>query len=327
VARAKSVQSIYDLAEQTGVSASTVSRVLNGRYGIGDATRQKVLLAARAAGFRPRMTARNLTIALVIDRSQFASFGGFVSTLINDLVKVLSRHDVAVELITERSFSRLRGRLVDGVLAMAWDDATLDELLALPDIPVVTLNRMDAPSLSAVASDHRQQGEMAANFFQAHGHRRLAMISEERGNWGSQQRAEGFTAALKQHGLDINDECIQFTDHQPMYGVLRRLVAGWHPTGIFVAGEDMGLEASYIVRQVLGLKIPEDISLIGMESAKVSQFLFPPMTTLCQPMELLAEKAMEVLLAQISASEKAPVQVMLENTLIERESVLTLASD
>ncbi len=324
MARVKPVHSIYDLADQMGVSASTVSRVLNGRHGIGEATRKRVLLAARTAGFRPRMTARNLTIALVIDRSQFASSGGFISMLVNDLVKAISRRDVAVELVTERSFGRIRGRLVDGIVAMAWDDSTIEELRALPDIPIVLINRMDDPTLSAVASNHLLQGEMAAEYFYKHGHRRVAMICEEQNNWGTRQRSEGFLKTLKKRGMDISDETIQFTDHQPMYGVLQHLTTGLKPTAIFVAGEDMGLEASYITRQVLGLRIPEDISFMGMEAAKVSQFLFPPMTTLCQPVEQLVEKAMDVLLQQMESQDRTPTHLRLENVMIERASVQTL---
>jgi DNA-binding LacI/PurR family transcriptional regulator len=320
------LQSIYDLADRVGVSASTVSRVLNGRDGIGEATRQRVLSAARAAGFRPRMTARSLTVALVVDRNQFVTFGGFVSTLMSHVVHVLARHDVAVELITEHSFARLRDRLIDGVLAMAWDDSTIEELRKLPDVPVVTMNRMDTSEFSAVATNHRRQGEMAVDYLYGRGHRRIAMVSEERDNWGSLERVAGFSAAMKRNGLEMAPDCVVFTDHQPMYGVMRRLLTGYNPTALFVAGEDLGLEASYILRDVLGLKVPRDMSLLGMESSKVSQFLAPPMTTLCQPLEELAERSLEVLLQQMDGRKAAPQRVILENTLIERESVATLTA-
>jgi DNA-binding LacI/PurR family transcriptional regulator len=137
---------------------------------------------------------------------------------------------------------------------------------------------------------------------------------------------EGFTAALKAAGLPVDDRCIAFTDHQPMYGVLRRLVNDFNPTAIFVAGEDMGLEASYILRDVLGLKIPQDVSLLGMESAKVSQFLAPPMTTLCQPLEELARRSMDLLLHRIGARLGKPEQIILDSTLIERESVAAVSN-
>jgi len=321
------LQSIYDLANRTGVSASTVSRVLNGRQGIGTATRRKVLSVARAAGFRPRMTARQSTVAVVIDRYQFSSFGGFISTLLSHLVDVLSGQDVALELMTQNNLDRLQERLVDGVLAMAWDDSTIAAIRKLPEIPVVTLNRMDVEDFSAVATDHRRQAEIAVEYLASRGHRRIAMLGEERDNWGALQRVEGFTAAMKVRGIEFDDRALVFTDHQPIYGVMTRLMSGLNPTAIFVAVEDLALEASYILRDVLHLRVPQDVSLVGMESPKVSQFLAPPMTTLRQPLDELASKSVELLLAQMGHGHGAaagPKRIMLDNTLIERETVATL---
>lgn len=318
-------QSIYELAAQTGVSASTVSRVLNGRQGIGEATRRKVLALARAQGFRPRMVARRVTAAVVVDRYQFASLGGFVSTLLSHLVEMLSKRQVAVELLTQYNLDRLQEGLVDGVLAMAWDDSTIEAIRKLPRIPVVTLNRMDIPDFSAVATDHRRHAEVAVNYLHGRGHRRIAMLGEERNNWGAKERVEGFTSALKGKGLAMDERSIVFTDHQPIYGVVGRLMTGLKPTAIYVAVEDLALEASYILRDVLGLRIPQDVSLIGMESAKVSEFLAPPMTTLRQPLDELAEQSVELLLSLIESKESAaPQRVMLDSKLIERESVSTV---
>jgi DNA-binding LacI/PurR family transcriptional regulator len=323
--RTKALQSIYELADELGVSTTTVSRVLNGRPGIGEATRKRVLSVARRARFRPRMTARQVTVAVVIDRHQFATFGGFVSSLLSHLVQMLAGQDVAVELVTERNLDRLHERLIDGVLAMAWDDSTIEAMRKLPEIPVVTLNRMDVADFSAVATDHRAQADMAVQYLYSHGHRRIAMVCEERDNWGSRQRVEGFNAAFQQAGLTVDEQAIVFTDHQPTYGVLRRLMSSLNPTAIFVAAEDLDLEVSYILRDVLGLRVPEDVSVVGMESSRVSQFLAPPMTTLCQPLEELANKAMALLLQQMAKGARSPEQVVLPNTLIERESVATLA--
>ncbi len=319
----RSYQSIYELAEEMNVSPSTVSRVLNQRGGIGEATRQKVLAAARRTGFRPRTTVRQHTVAIVVDRSQFSTFGGFVSTIVAQLMQVISQEGLIVELVSERSFARLHDHLVDGVLALAWDDATIAELRTLPDIPVVTINRMDVPDFSAVATNHLQQAQKAVTYLHGRGHRRIAMLGEERNNWGSQQRVEGFTQAMTTAGLPVDDHAIVFTDHQPMYGVLRRLVSGYNPTAIFVAGEDMALEASYILRDVLGLKIPHDISLLGMESPKVSQFLAPPMTTLSQPLDQVAAMALQVLKERMGKGRGTAQRIMLDNSLIERESVAT----
>ena len=317
-------QSIYDLADQVGVSASTVSRVLNGRRGIGDETRHLVLHAARASGFRPRMAARPLTVAVVIDRNQYAAFGGFISSLLSHIVQTLTPHDVAVKLVTEHSLKGLSDRLVDGILAMAWDDSTIAELRKMPKVPVVTINRIEN-DFSAVVTNHRSQGEQAVAYLNGHGHRRLAMICEERNNWGSLQRIGGFIDEVKSRGLEIGNEAIVSMDHQPMYGVLRRLMNSWNPSALYVAGEDLTLEVCYILTNVMGLKIGKDVSLLGMESCKISQFMAPPITTLCQPLDELARVAIDVLQRQMNAEHQRPEHVVLNSTMIERESVSVLA--
>lgn len=320
-------QSIYELAAQTGVSASTVSRVLNGRHGIGEATRRKVLSLARAQGFRPRMVARRVTVAVVVDRFQFASLGGFVSSLLSNLVEMLSKRQIAVELLTQHNLERLQEGLVDGILAMAWDDSTIEAIRKLPKVPVVTLNRMDIADFSAVGTNHRGQAQAAVEYLRGRGHRRIAMLGEERNNWGSIQRVEGFTEAMMSGGLPLDDRAIVFTDHQPIYGVVGRLMSGLKPTAIYVAAEDLALEASYILRDVLGLKVPQDVSLIGMESPKVSEFVAPPMTTLRQPLDELSEQSVELLLKLIEAKQPTtPQRILLDNKLIERESVSTLSA-
>src|ERR1700735_3589252 len=110
----KPMQSIYDLAMDIGVSPRTVSRVLNQRGRIAPATRQRVLASARAAGFRPRMMARQTTLALVMDRQHYANAtDGFIPLLLSALVGVLSGQEVAVTLFTEQNLNRLHDCHVD----------------------------------------------------------------------------------------------------------------------------------------------------------------------------------------------------------------------
>jgi LacI family transcriptional regulator len=261
----------------------------------------------------------------VIDRLRYATSGGFISSLLSCLVESLSKQEVAVELVTQHNLERLDSRLIDGVLAIAWDDSTVELLRGLQSTPVVAINRLDVPEFSTVVTDHRRHGEMAVDYLVARGHRRIAMVCEERNNWGTQQRIEGFTSRLADHGIGMDHCPIGFTDHQPMYGLLRRLTSVSNPTAIFIANEDLGLEASHILPHVLGIRIPQDVSLLGMESTRVSQFVAPPMTTICQPLDELAERALELLLSQVRGKESGESsQVMLESRLIERESVATI---
>jgi len=323
----KPMHSIYELAISSGVSPSTVSRVLNQRGRIAPATREKVLANARAAGFRPRMIARQTTLALVMDRQHYAnSTDGFIPLLLSGLVGVLAGQDVAVSLFTEQNLNQLQNCHIDGVLALAWDDLTINILLGLKNVPIVTLNRMDVPAFSGVATDHYSDGERAVEFLYSKGHRRMAMLCEERENWGSRQRAEGFFGKLKSLGIEADERLVAYTDHQPIYGQLRRLTS-LKPSALFIANESLGIEALYVLRDVLNLKVPEDISIIGMESTRVSQFLYPPLTTFHQPLEELGSAGVSLLLRQIQEGTEQSVHLMLKNRLIERESVATIVCD
>jgi DNA-binding LacI/PurR family transcriptional regulator len=315
----KSYRSIYELAEQTGVSASTVSRVLNRRGRISQDTRQKVLAAAREARFRPRMSARGTTIAVVMDRMRFVTFGGFVACLLTHVVDELARHSVSVEVFSEHNFNTLSERFVDGVLAMTWDADTVERLHTLQGVPIVLFNRMDVPEFSAVATDHRAGGKMVAQHLLERGHRRIAFLAEER-DWGAMERLQGYRNALVAHGLELPDELIAFSQHQPLYGLLPRLMSH-EPTALFIAGEDIALESAYILQAVLGVRIPEDVSVVGLENAKVSQFVTPTHTTLVQPLDKMAGEALRILLEQIESSSLDPIHVTLANQLIERDSV------
>ncbi len=317
-----SLNSIYDLAKKTGVSVSTVSRVMNQRGRISLETRQRVLAAARAAGFRPRMSARQITVAVVLDRMRYVTFGGFVSSLLTHVVDCLSKQDVAVEIYTENSVERLGSRFIDGVLAMSWDDPTIDKLRKLRGVPVVLINRLDIPTLSAVATDHAQGGRLVADYLLQRGHRRIAFLTEE-SDWGARERMVGLTASLQAAGLNLDSELVGFTQHQPLYGVLRRIIAH-KPTAIFLAGEDLALEASFILTEVLGVAVPRDLSVVGIENAKVSQFVRPPHTALCQPLDRLAEAGIHLLMEHIASHDPSPRRTLLDNTLLERESVATL---
>jgi DNA-binding LacI/PurR family transcriptional regulator len=315
-------KSIYELAQRTGVSASTVSRVLNQRGRISLATRRKVLAAARAGHFRPRVAARGINVGVVMDRAGFLTFGGFLASLLACVLEELARQNVTVQVFTEKNVGTLGECFVDGVLAMTWDAATVEQLRRLAGVPVVLLNRMDVPEFSAVATDHQADGRIVAEYLLARGHRRMAFLAEEH-DWGAAQRLAGYRQVLAKAGCELGDELVAFSEHQPLYGLLGRLMAQG-PTAVFLAGEDIALESAHILASVLGARIPQDISVVGLENRKVSQFLTPPHTTLAQPMDRLAREALRLLLQHVETGSGEPLRVTLDNELIERESVRAL---
>ena len=311
--------SIYDLAEKTGVSVGTVSRVLNNRQGVAADTRRIVLEAARLAKFKPRMAGRQTTVAVVSDRVQYVTFGGYLSWLITYVVDALVKHDIAVELYTEHNVNTLGQRLVDGVLAFTWDYSTEVKIRNLQDVPVVFINRADLPEYSSVVSNHYQSGVLATEHLLDFGHKRIAFISEGHA-WGDKERIRAFQDSLAKRGIEADESLIAISEHRPLYGVLQKIMEQ-KPTAIFLAGEDIALESTYILENVLGLRIPDDISIIGVECPKVSQFLNPPHTAVYQPVPQLASRAMELLARMIQGGEMTPQNVVLDCDLIVRDSV------
>jgi DNA-binding LacI/PurR family transcriptional regulator len=319
----KEVGSIYDLAKRTGVSSGTISRVLNNRKGVAPRTRKRVLDAVKHAKFRPRMSAKPVTVAVVADRVRYVVYGGYLSCLITFIVDELAKRDVAVEMYTEHNVDRIGDRYVDGVLAMTWDEATIHRLQSL-STPVVLLNRTDLPEFSNVASDHYQSGMLAADYFLDRGHQRVGFLGI--GNdWGARERIRGFKDSFARRNLEFEESLIGLTQHQPIYATLRNMISR-QPTAMFLFSEDLVLEAAFVLTNVMNLKIPDDISIIGMENPKVSQFLNPPHTSISQPLDKIAGQAMGLLMRLIDEAKTEPEQILLPNELIERESVRTIAA-
>lgn len=318
----RSVKSIYDLAGETGVPAVTVRRVLNGREGIGEATRLRVLAAVREASARKRVRARRPIVAVVADGELASGESEFEAAQLSQLIATLTAHDFAVELLPGTAVNRLADAAIEGVLFLAPGTSTLKRLRNT-NFPMVVINRIDAPAAASVSVDYRGQGEMALAHLFDQGHRRVAIVCETRKSWSARERTAGFMAAARERGMRSDDVAALYTDYQPMYGVLRHLLEERAPTALFFAGEDMLPEGAYILHNVLGRQIPGDVSVVGMESGRATQFHSPAITAIVEPTAKLARKAVELLVAQIDGDHAGePVRITFPSFLIERESVM-----
>lgn len=315
----KKLSSIYDLARQTGLSTSTISRVLNQRGRISEKTRLQVLAAARAAGFKPRAAVRRSTVALVVDRMRYAIYGGFVPITLSQLICEMARYDITAEVYTEDNVDQLGTRFVDGVIAMTWDQRTLEKLQSLESVPVVLVNRQGDDAFSSVATDHELGGRLAGEHFLKQGHEKIAFIAEE-DDWGFEQRVSGLRQAMNQAGLPKENLSVGLTNHQPLHQTLLDLLKD-QPTALVIGGEDLTISAMYELTNVLHINVPKELSVIGLEVSSVSEFVNPPLTTLAQPLDQLASEVLALLTDSISSNDNAPRQVMIGTTLISRRSV------
>ncbi|HAI11170.1 MAG TPA: hypothetical protein DCM28_05655 [Phycisphaerales bacterium] len=322
----QSCKSIYDLAQQTGVSVGTVSRVLNQRGRVAESTRQRVLEAARAANFKPRMSARNFTVAVVTDRVGAMPYGGYVSHLMSPMIEALAEHDVSVELYTEHNAANLGNRFVDGVLAMAWSDQTIDKLHEqLGKVPVVFINRLDLTEFSVVGTDQKAGAVSIGEHLLSHGHRDICIVAESQ-TWGFTQRVQGLESAMSKAGLDPDKHLtvnLPSDQHETLADQLSRAVSH-KPSALFLASEDLVFQATHHIQNTLGIQIGKDISVVGMELPEISAYMTPPQTTLRQPLRQIATNAVNLLMQHISDGQFKPQQVLLESHLIQRQSVCEL---
>lgn len=313
--------SIYDVARGAGVSPGTVSRVLNGHGHFSENTRKRVISAARAAQFRPKLTSRRQTIGLVLDHTHHAKPSGFLSLLQSHLAQELARHELAVQLYTESSLEGLGEVEIDGLISIAWDAPTVRRLRQVQQntgVPVIEFTGTGGEGFSLVEGNHEQGGRLVGELLNRHGHQRIAYLIHDH-TPGLTRRLRGMTDYLAEQGITFDPSLVGLTRGNSMDDVLRRLLDR-KPTAIFIAVEDKVPEAMSILQDKFGLSIPGDLSLVGMESPLICRYARPPLTAVRQPLDQMAVVAVEIMLDLIH-SKAEPVHRMLDNELIERCSV------
>jgi DNA-binding LacI/PurR family transcriptional regulator len=325
---------IHDIARECGVNVSTVSRSLNGSYGVNDETRQKVLETARRLQYVPNRVARGLATG----RSQ--SLALLISDIRNPFFAEVARgaEDAAfaagydlilgnADLDRERQMLYLRSlvaKRVDGLIinsVSGLEESEVDELLDY-GTPIVLLNRSDnVQSLSTVSGDNFEGGFLAAQHLITLGHRNIAHLTGPRQHGNLTERARGFLKAVHQAGEAVRAVVLHGDQNQlGGYSMTRKVLASQPAlTAISTANDAM---AFGVIRALLehGKKIPADISLIGFDNLELAAILQPPLTTVHQPKYEMGEAAVQILLRQLARPQSGPEHRVLGVHLVERES-------
>lgn len=238
----KSAPSIYDVATAAGVSPGTVSRVLNRRGNISESTRTMVLETARKMQFRSRISSRKMTLAIVTDKAQYATFGGFLSCLHAQLTEEFAKADMVIQLFTEANLDRLGEHNIDGIISISWDSTTLRRLRELhnkTNVLILLFNRSDISEFASVQSDFKNGGRMVSQYLFKQGHQRIAYIMEDH-YFGLDHRLEGMIDYLARQGVTYDPQLVVLTRHCRMEDSLRRVMT-LNPTAFFVGSEDLVL--------------------------------------------------------------------------------------
>ncbi len=312
---------IYDLARVAGVSAGTVSRVLNNRDKVSDETRERVLRAATELNLKPQVSVRSRQIAILTEPGYTDRVEGYAATLAAHLAFAFSRRNIGV-FMPSSPVEQLPGMFLDGVVVVTADKPLQQMLTELEErMPVVYMDKFDcAPREYAVCSDHFNSGYLAARHFIDRGRRRLAFFG---GTYRAfEERLAGFRKAMEETGVPIDDRLVSlFGTDSSHLAVLTRLVRSG-ADAIYAPGSSFqAMECLHMLTYTMGVKVPQDISLIGGENEGISALQTPPLTTVAEPLREMAEKAVEIVDTLTSGGTVKERCVTLPVRLIERDSV------
>jgi DNA-binding LacI/PurR family transcriptional regulator len=324
-----------DVARIAGVSIQTVSATINHKPGITDATRQKVNSAIEQLGYRPYTIARSLrtrqthSIALVV--SDIANpFYGLVASAIEDFAHnagySLLLHNTHDDADRETGYLQsITQRWVDGVIIVSTRSEVVGlDNLNLARIPTVSLNHIPAGyNGPSVTIDNYKAGRIAAEHLVSLGHRRISHISGPSRLYISRERELGFLDVLQENGRTSSVCGVGSGDWgcESGFRAMRHILdcGEEFPTAIFSANDRMAIGAMRAIAES-GLRIPQDISIIGLDNIEISAYTLPPLTTIGQPMIRMALTAVDLLIKLMNGEPPPETNIVLEPTLIIRES-------
>ena len=326
---------IRDIAKLSGVSVATVSRVLNNRPDVAPATRDAVLRHVRASNFTANQGAR----ALSAGRTGFIGFtmpfvradyfaailAGALEAAYEQEMRValcatLSQHDREVSIV-----QRLVDGATDGAIILLPEESA-DELEALQarGYPFVVADpRIPLPEgVAAVSAAHRAGAKTATDHLLSLGHRRIAHISGPRGWAATEERIEGYQAALAGRGVSSARELIVEGDFEAPTGYTAAgalLGLAEPPTAIFASNDNMAFGALQAARE-RGLSVPDHLSIVGFDDGDVAKIVTPALTTVRQPLAELGRTAVSLLMRLIERQHVEALRIELGTRLIVRDS-------
>jgi LacI family transcriptional regulator, galactose operon repressor len=319
IPKSKSCGSIYDVAKKAGVSIGTVSRVFNNKQDVADQTRESVLTAAKRVRYMPKISARRVSVGLVVQDLEHANEVGFISNTITTLAKHMAAKGAILELLPNENLDAVYRNYIQGIIAIVFG-SDCGPLATIRDIPVVMINnRIEAPNFHRVASDHAQGARIAAKHLLDRGHRKIGFLEVTSATWGAKEREKGFREAFEASGVKPAANLIGYVESRGIRTAVESILSHG-PTALLICGEDLSLAVNRVLLHDLKVRIPDELSVISYETPIVSGLLTPPQTTVAQPWEELGRAAVEGALALIDGSDKR-LDAVFANTLLERDSV------
>ncbi len=330
---------IKDIAGQLGVSVATVSRALNDKPGVAPDLRQRVLALAAELEFAPNVAARSLNgantgaVAFVVHQQPFpVARDPFYLVIMHGVERALAQEGYHVILTTvgahdERQAGDLRvvrESRVDGLILAGPDiDSALILSVAQRPLPLVLVdNALERTALDCVLSDNTEGARAAVEHLLGHGHRRIAFVGGPPAWLSTRERQDGYERAL------VGVPSLSVLVHQDATTTATGLAAGRMlfaapptPTAVFAVNDAMALGVIRAARES-GLRVPEDVAVIGFDDIHGAESADPPLTTVHIAKERMGELAARHLLERIRAPDPPgpPIRLVVGTNLIIRAS-------
>lgn len=326
---------ITDVARAANVSVATVSKVINGRYGVAAATVERVQEIIEELGYESSIVARSLrslrTNVLGVLVAEFEPFSseilkGASSAIAGtgyELLAYSGGGSTAPKVGWERRYlSRLGGTLIDGAILVT---PTVEVVNA--EVPVVAIDPHTGPgNLPTIDSDNLAGAGLAVGHLTELGHRRIGFLAGRGDLESSRQREQGYRAGLRAAGIAFDPGLVRAgeyrreTSHTPARELL---TLPDRPTAIFAAN-DLSAIATLEVAAELGLRVPEDLSVVGFDNIPESALTTPPLTTVHQPLQRMGAEAVSILIGHIDGTADRVEHLTLPTELVRRGSTSAL---
>lgn len=327
---------IQDVAKAAGVSVATISRVLNNSSAVAPKTRDRVLNIIKRLDYQPNLLGRNLrrleTRRILVLLPTISN--PFYSNIVRGIEDVARKNEFNVMLCnTDSDAGRekiyldiLKNRLSDGVILMGPELSVQDLVDFVENYPVVQCcEYIEEAKGVHVSIDNFKAAVRAVSYLINAGHRRIGLISCKNRFISTSQRIEGYKRALETAGIELDIGLIQYVndyDFKSGYRIMQPfLEMPNRPTAVFALSDVVAIGAMRRVKES-GLRVPEDIAIVGFDDISFASMSNPSLTTISQPQYDIGCVAMDLLIKQIQGETIESRAIYIEHKLVIRESTM-----
>ncbi|MGX6443884.1 LacI family DNA-binding transcriptional regulator [Neobacillus sp. K501] len=330
---------IYDIARVANVSKSTVSRVLNNQTNISDAARERVMKAIEQLNYQPSKLARALSSGfdaiMVLSRSAKTTTNNpFFADILKTIAEKAEEEDFDVILQTaknsqdelEKCIAKIRDKMIKGIIMLS-SPAKEDffQQLDVFNIPIVVIGKVEGhyQNIYSVDTDNYQDSYLLTKRLIDQGHTDIACLHSPLDYHVSIDRLEGYKNCMQDHDLPLGKEWIIDSGYTVETGSIaanQLLSLSKRPSAV-LATDDLKVMSVYKAASEMGIKIPNDLSIVGYSNTTYSPFLSPSLTSIEIPIRKLGKAGTDILFSKIKENKNPPPRTIVKTEEIIGESV------